>query len=199
MNGPPYGTFATCAILSPPVEDDGLVVALASVPVTVQVTDPDTLPAALVVTVNGNAAVLDAQGTGTVEQDLVEGPNTLLLEANDPENHRCSARRQVVRDTTGPTLEVTTADGADIGNDFQTGETPLVLHILARDANGPADVAVTARGVAVDDLVGPVDDVYTPTIILADGNNPIVATATGPAAIAPSTPSRSFSTARIPS
>ena len=175
---PPVTAPPTCSIVSPSIDDGELVLAAPSLPVTIQVTDPDTTPENLVATLNLAAAPLDAQGTATVEHPLVEGPNTLLLEARDPEGHTCTARRQVTRDTTGPTLEITIADGAVIGNDLQADETPLVLLIRADDTNGMADVSVTARGLPVNDVVGPDDGVYTATIILADGNNAIVVTGT---------------------
>lgn len=174
---PPADEPPTCVVLAPPDADDGIVLAQERLSVTVLVTDPDTTRDRLTVTVNGAPAALDDMNTATLDLPLVEGSNTFTLEARDPEGHRCMARREVVRDLTGPALEVTAADGSEIGNDFQTGDSPLVLRIVATDANGVSDVSGTARNVRLDQIEGPTDDVWTATVMLADGTNAVEITA----------------------
>lgn len=167
----------TCAITAPPAEDEGLVLATESVSVTVRVTDPDTPPDRLVVSLNGQILALQPDNTATVELPLQEGANAFILEGRDPEGQRCMARRQLVGDRTGPTMEVTAGDGAPLGNELQTGDSPLVLRIAADDPHGMTTVEATARGVAVDSVEGPVDGAWTARIILADGTNPITISA----------------------
>jgi len=167
----------TCAILSPPPEDDGLALATEMVTFTVRVTDPDTPRERLTVSLNGQVLALEADNSATLSVHLAEGGNTFILEGRDPEGQRCTARRQLVGDRTGPTMEVTAGDGAPIGNEFQTGDSPLVLRIAADDPHGMSAVEATARGLAVANVDGPQDGVWTAAIVLADGPNPIVVTA----------------------
>ncbi|MCK6575806.1 VCBS repeat-containing protein, partial [Myxococcota bacterium] len=167
----------TCAILAPPPEDDGLVLATETVTLTVRVTDPDTPPDRLTVSLNGQVLTLAADNTATVDLPLAEGANAFILEGRDPEGQRCMARRQLVGDRTGPTMEVTAGDGAPIGNELQTGDSPLVLRIAADDPHGMTTVEATARGLPVAEIDGPQDGVWTAEIILSDGTNPITVTA----------------------
>lgn len=173
---PPLNEPPTCAILTPPNEDEGIILAQQTLGLTIQVLDRDTPPESLTVTVNGAAAALEADGTATLDLPLREGGNDFLLVATDPQNHRCQARRRVVRDTEGPTLTLTGTDGQALGNDLQVATSPLVILVEATDANGMADVSVTARDLPVNDVTGPEGDVWTATVVLADGSNAIEVT-----------------------
>jgi hypothetical protein len=176
--GPPEAP-PTCLILSPAREDDGLVSPAERLNVTVQVLDTDTPAAALVVTVNDSPVALAADNTAVVDFPLSdEGDNFIQLEANDPQGRRCSDRRRVVRDRTGPMLELRDAEEGAVPNTSTRGASPFVVRVTATDAHGVAQVTATARGVNVPDIVVENDGRHRITFVLQDGPNALTVRAT---------------------
>ena len=184
--GPPPDAAPTvqppvCSFISPDDNNEGLVIAAPTFSLTVQVTDGDTPPDQLVVTLNNQPITLDpASHTSTTDVNLVEGSNTFLLQAHDPEGHPCSAHRTIVRDSTGPTIELFDPAGNPLGNQLQTADSPLIVVVHATDAHTIQTVTATQNGNPNRDVVGPDGDTgdYLVTFLPSAGDNDMVVTAT---------------------
>ncbi len=168
----------TCEISSPDEDADGLLTNASEQLVTAIVRDTDTPYDALMVTINGIASPLIADSSTTVTVPLVEGENVVLLEASDPEGHRCRHSRRIIRDTMGPTLEVRRSGNVEpVGNNIETPESPLVLNIISRDGRGAATVSGLILGLPVRDVVDTGQGTFTMTVPLSGGQNALTVVA----------------------
>jgi hypothetical protein len=106
----------------------------------------------------------DRDGAFSVEVTLVEGPNALTAVAtNHAGDSPASSEVVIVRDTTGPLVEWTPADGDGFF------EPEVTVAGMAIDAHAPP-VTLTVNGVAVP--VGG-DGSWSTSIALVEGANPI--------------------------
>ncbi len=139
--------------------EGGAVTADATIEVVGTIDDP-----AATVSVNGvEAAVADGGFTATVP--LAEGDNAIVATATDANGNQSSARVDVIRDGTPPTVAITSpADGAVIA----------ALEVEIRGTVDDRAATVSVNGVPAPVLA---NGTWAATVPLADGDNPITATA----------------------
>lgn len=148
--------------------------AAAEVRLTARVTDPDTAPAALTVTLDGEPITLDAE-RAELTRPLAEGDNGFVLVATDPEGGRCEASLRVVVDRTAPVFEVLTPPrGADIRTRIVT--FPISGRVV--DDHFGADQGESALEVRLDGALVPVDatwdgGAFSFELPLAEGPNAV--------------------------
>ncbi|MFN3201509.1 MAG: FG-GAP-like repeat-containing protein [Bradymonadia bacterium] len=96
-----------CNILSP---GPGTLVSTAEAEIRIQVTDADTAPEALAVTLDDMPVTLDDEGVATVMLPLDEGARTVTLSGSDGELS-CEDTLDLVVDRTGPELIIRVPEG----------------------------------------------------------------------------------------
>ena len=137
------------------------------------VTDTDTAADALTVTLAGQAVTLGANGMFSVQVPVAEGPNTIRLEATDPDGLDCSTQVAVRVDRTGPVVVI-----LDPNNDLvvNPARNPFRVSGTVDDASMVAAVRATLDGDPIADVNFDGGE-FSFTIDLREGDNVIAVVA----------------------
>ncbi|MGK0360310.1 MAG: hypothetical protein ACI9U2_002623 [Bradymonadia bacterium] len=113
------------------------------------VTDVDTMPGALTVTLAGQPVTLTDNGMFSMQVPVAEGPNVIRLEARDPDDQSCTAQVSVRVDRTGPTVVILNPNNDLVVNPERT---PFRVSGTVDDASMVAAVRATLDGNPIADV-----------------------------------------------
>lgn len=153
-------TAPTLTITAPA---NGYVTSAASVTVSGAVSDNVGVAS---VTVNGAAATV-TNGTFSKSVSLNAGSNTITVKATDMSGNATTVTRTVVRDNTGPTLNVSAPS-----DELVTANASVTVSGTVSDANGVS--SVTVNGTAIEVINGS----FSKSVTLSAGSNTITVIAT---------------------
>lgn len=145
---PPMKAPPSCEITVPATPDVGPL-SVDTIEIQGIVTDGDTPLDQLTVTVADAAVSLGDNGGFTVEVPVAEGPNTIRLQASDPDMQSCDAQVRVRVDRTAPTVAI-----LDPNNNIRVNPSrnPYRVSGSLDDASNIAAVRATLAGEPVADV-----------------------------------------------
>ncbi|MCU0859057.1 MAG: S8 family serine peptidase [Thermoplasmata archaeon] len=116
--------------------------------------------AGAMVTVDGDPANVDADGSWSYDASLSEGANTLTVEAEDAVGNMASAEVAIRLDTTAPTITISAPD-----DDATVAEASVAF-----EGSVSEDAMVFVNGVLAGDMVTS----WSATVVLQEGANTVV-------------------------
>lgn len=139
----------TCEITVPATAEVGPL-SVESIEIRGIVTDGDTPGDQLVVTLAGAAVALMPDGSFTAQVPVAEGPNTIRLEARDPDMQTCNAQVRVRVDRSAPQIVIQQPNNDLVVN---PARNPFRVSGTYNDASNVTALRAESNGSPIPDVI----------------------------------------------